>query len=117
MLIPFPILAATTDTATTDFGSVFGSFTALVAAIPVIVEIVKKFLPDLKSWATQLLSWIIGIGVTMFAWWMNLGFLSGLPWYLALAYGFGASLSANGIADTGLVKWLISLFGKKVSNK
>jgi hypothetical protein len=27
--------------------------------------------------------------------------------------GFGASLVANGVADTGLVQWVIGLFRKK----
>jgi len=112
-VVSLPAFAAETAT-TTDFGSIFGSLSALVAAIPIVVELVKKLLPKLPSWVTQLLSWLIGIAITIFGWWMHLGFLNGLPWYLALAYGFGASLAANGIADTGLVQWIIGLFGKKV---
>jgi len=106
-----------TDTGTvtqqTDFNSIFASISALVAAIPVVVEIIKKLIPSMPSWAIQLISWIVGIGITMFGWWMHLGFLDNLPWYLALAYGFGVSLAANGIADTGLVQWIVGMFGKK----
>lgn len=118
LMIVAPVMAQT-DTGTTinDFGAVYGSLAALVAAIPIVVEIIKKFITKMPSWAVQLLSWFVGIAMTMFGWWMHLGFLDGIPWYLALAYGFGASLAANGIADTGLVQWLVGLFGKKVTEK
>jgi len=113
-----PVMAqVTTDTGTvtqqTDFAAIFGSFSALVAIIPVIVELIKKVLTKMPSWAIQLLSWLVGILLTMFGWWMHLGFLDGMTWYIALTYGFGASLAANGIADTGLVQWIVGLFGKK----
>ena len=36
-----------------------------------------------------------------------------VSWDIALLYGFGASLVANGVADTGLVQWVIGLFRKK----
>lgn len=117
LMIVAPVMAQTYTVVNTDFGNVYGSLAALVAAIPVVVEIIKKFLPKLPSWSIQLISWIVGIGVTMFGWWMNLGFLDNIPWYIALMYGFGASLAANGIADTGLVQWLVGLFGKKVESK
>ena len=45
------------------------------------------------------------------------GFVSDVQWYIALLYGFGASLVANGIADTGLVQWLIGLIVKKSESK
>ena len=39
--------------------------------------------------------------------------MSDVSWDIALLYGFGASLVANGVADTGLVQWVIGLFRKK----
>lgn len=113
LLLSIPVMAQTDTSSGTDFGAVFGSFAALVAAIPVVVELIKKLLPKMPSWLTQTVSWVIGIAMTMFGWFMHLGFLDGLPWYIALAYGFGASLAANGIADTGLVQWIIGLFSRK----
>ena len=46
-------------------------------------------------------------------WWLDAGFVSDVSWDIALLYGFGASLVANGVADTGLVQWVIGLFRKK----
>ena len=53
----------------------------------------------------------------MLLWWLDAGFVSDVQWYIALLYGFGASLVANGIADTGLVQWLIGLIVKKSESK
>ena len=64
-MIVAPVMAQTYTVVNTDFGNVYGSLAALVAAIPVVVEIIKKFLPKLPSWSIQLISWIVGIGVTM----------------------------------------------------
>nr|DAH03305.1 MAG TPA: holin [Caudoviricetes sp.] len=96
-----------------DYGAVFGSLAAIVAVIPVIVEAVKGFFPKMPSIVIQILSWIVGIGICMFGWWQHLGFLDDLDWYIALLYGLGSGLAANGIADTGLIQWIIGLFASK----
>ena len=66
---------------------------------------------------TQIVSWVVGIGITMFGWWQHLGFLDGIEWYIALLYGLGSGLAANGIADTGLIEWVIGLFRRKSKAK
>ena len=101
------------ETPPTDFTGVFATFAALVAAIPFVVQLVKKLIPNASSTAVQIVSWVVGIAVTMFGWVFNLGFLAGLDWYIALLYGLGASLAANGVFDTGLIEWVLSLFKKK----
>jgi hypothetical protein len=98
------------------FNEAFITFSALVAVIPVVTEFIKKLLgktSDTNNQLVQVLAWITGIAITMFGWFFHLGFLSGLEWWLALLYGFGASLAANGIADTKIIQAVISLFGKK----
>lgn len=100
----------------TDYGATFATFASLVAATPVVTEFIKKILGgNLPSWLNQLISWVVGVGLTMLAWGFNLGFLSDTSWQMALLYGFGASLCANGVFDTALVQWLISVIGKKKS--
>lgn len=96
-----------------DYNAVFLSLASIVAVIPLVVEIVKGFFPSMKGVWTQIFSWVAGIGLCMFGWWQHLGFLDGLDWYIALLYGLGSGLAANGIADTGLVQWVIGLFSKK----
>ena len=118
ILMVVPLMAqevVNTDPGAIDYGSVFGSLAAVVAVIPVVVETLKGFFPKMSSIVTQILSWVVGVGICMFGWWQELGFLSGLDWYIALLYGLGSGLAANGIADTGLVQWFIGLLAKKKS--
>lgn len=100
---------------TPDYNAVFLSLSALVATIPFVVEIVKGFFPSLKGIWTQVVSWLVAIGLCMFGWWQHLGIFDGIEWYIALLYGLGSGLAANGIADIGLVQWVIGLFSKKKS--
>lgn len=113
-----PVLATVTgslDVAveTPDYNAVFLSLSTLVAAIPFWVEIIKGYFPSLKGIWTQILSWVIAVGICMFGWWQHLGIFDGIDWYIALLYGLGSGLAANGIADIGLVQWIIGLFSKK----
>ena len=96
-----------------DFTLIFGTFAALVAAIPFVVELIKKLIPNASSGAIQIVSWLTGVVVTMFGWFFHLGFLADLTWYIALLYGLGASLAANGVFDTGIITQIISFFFKK----
>lgn len=115
--ISVPVLAlAAPDAAveiTQDYDTVFLSLSAIVAVIPLVVEVVKGFFLSMKGGMAQVLSWVVGIGITMFGWWQQLGFLDGIEWYIALLYGLGSGLAANGIADTGLIEWVIGLFRRK----
>lgn len=112
-----PVLALTVPEVAVEttgaYDAVFLSLSAIVAVIPLIVEIVKGFSPSMEGIVTQIVSWVVGVGITMFGWWQNLGFLEGTEWYIALLYGLGSGLAANGIADTGLIEWVIGLFRRK----
>lgn len=106
----------TTQIQVTDFTAFFATFAALVAAIPVVTEFLKNILgktSETPNAIVQVLSWVVGILLAMFGWWFKLGFLQGIEWYYALLYGFGASLAANGVADTKIIQWIFSLFVKK----
>lgn len=97
----------------TDYNAAFASLAVVVAAIPVVVEVCKRLFRGMPAIVVRILSWVVGIGITMLGWWQGLGFLDGIPWYIALLYGAGAGLAANGIADTGLIDWVIGLFAAK----
>jgi len=118
MLLPTTLLFAQDGSTEPLFGfdTVFTTFVALVASIPIVVEFLKNLFGKTKetpNWLVQLLSWGTGIAMTIFGWFLNLGFLEGLTWEWALIYGFGASLAANGVADTKIIEWIFSLFRKK----
>ena len=71
----------------------------------------------MQGLATQIVSWCVGIVAAMLLWWLDAGFVADATWYIALCYGFGASLVSNGVADTGFVQWLIGLFAGKDAGK
>jgi len=120
-MVSLPVLALTVPDAaveiTQDYDTIFLSLSAIVAVIPLVVEIVKGFFPSMGGIMTQIVSWVVGVGITMFGWWQNLGFLDGIEWYIALLYGLGSGLAANGLADTGLIEWVIGLFRRKSKAK
>lgn len=106
--------AATVPEAETPvYEDIFASLAAIVAGVPVIVEAIRGFWKDMPGWAGMALNWVLGIGICMFGWWQELGFLAGLDWTVALMYGIGAGIAASGFAETGLIQWLISLFARK----
>lgn len=47
--------------------------------------------------ATQVVSWLVGIVCAMLLWWLDAGFVADVDWYIALLYGLGTSLVANGV--------------------
>lgn len=97
---------------------IFSTFIALVAFIPIAVQYLRsRFIPDYSGIWVQVFSWVVGIIITLIGWILNLGFLDGLSVWLALLYGVGACLAANGIFDTGIITGLFKLVGKKAANE
>jgi hypothetical protein len=94
----------------------FATFAALTAVIPLATEFLKRILfkDGAGGFAVQLLSWITGIVLTLFGWWLGLGFLSDMSLWMALLYGLGASLAANGVFDTDIITALFDLLRFKV---
>lgn len=97
-----------------DITSVFATLSSLIAAIPIVTQAIKKFInKEIPRWASQLISWLVGIGLTMFGWFFDLGCLMGASWWQALIVGFGVSLASNGVFDIVFIKQLLELvFGK-----
>jgi len=90
----------------------FGSFAALCAVIPFLVEIIKSAV-TLSGLAKQIVSWALGLVISMALWYFNFGFVAGVSWWLAAIYGVGAGLVSNGIFDTGMITKIVeALFGK-----
>ena len=117
LAMSIPVIAQTAATVpeagTPVYEDIFASLAAIVAGVPVIVEAIRGFWKDMPGWAGMALNWVLGIGICMFGWWQELGFLAGLDWTVALMYGIGAGIAASGFAETGLIQWLISLFARK----
>ena len=94
-------------------GMGFGSFAAMAAIIPFVLEILKKAFPLISSLAVKILSIVIGLLIAIAGWKFNFGFLTGLEWYIALLYGLVAGLGSMGLFDTGIVTFIFGLFGIK----
>ena len=112
-------LFAQGDSSPVDFQSSFMTFTSFILVIPLVVEFLKRLIPkNSPSLVIQIVSWITGVILAMLAWVLNLGFFAELTlWWEALAVGVGASLVANGVFDTGLITWVLSIVGIKTIKK
>ena len=97
----------------TDYDAIIATFAGFAGGIVLLVEGIKKLFPKMSGIWTQLVSWLTGIVAVMLLWWLDAGFVADVEWYIALLYGLGSSLVANGIADTGFVQWIIGLFAKR----
>jgi hypothetical protein len=96
--------------------SIFATFGALVLAIPIVSHFILRVLGKTKAThniIVQVVTWGIGIGLTMVGWFLGLGFLVELSFWWAVLYGAGASLAANGVADTKIIQGILLLFQKK----
>ena len=101
----------------TDYDSMIATFAGFAGCVVLLTEGIKALFPKMEGLVTQIVSWIVGLAAAMLLWWLDAGFVADVEWYIALLYGFGASLVANGIADTGLVQWLIGLISKRTESK
>ena len=111
------LYAQTGTTPEVDYDGFISTFSGLVGGVVLLTEGAKGLFPKLGGLGTQLVSWSIGIVVTMLLWWFHAGFVADAQWNIALLYGLGVSLVANGVADTGLVQWVIGLVVKRSGDK
>ena len=109
--------AQTGDVSTSmDYDSMIATFAGFAGCVVLLTEGIKALFPKMEGLVTQIVSWTVSLAAAMLLWWLDAGFVADVEWYIALLYG-GASLVANGIADTGLVQWLIGLITKKTESK
>lgn len=111
------VSAQTGGTETPDYDNMIATFAGFAGCVVLLTEGIKALFPKMEGLATQLVSWCVGLVAAMLLWWLDAGFVADVQWWVALLYGLGSSLVANGIADTGLVQWIIGLFAKKTDSK
>lgn len=70
----------------------------------------------IPGWAKQLISWVLGIGVTLAAWGVKFVTFGNPVWLGIIALSVVVGLSSNGIYDIPFIRsWVDSWFkGKKV---
>lgn len=88
-----------------DYLMSFGTF---VAAIPLLIDFLNSII-KLSGLPLQILSWCIGLVMGILAHFLGLGIFAELSLLSTLLVSIGASLAANGLADTGLIRTILNL--------
>lgn len=96
-----------------DPAAMIATLGGFAAGVMVVVGIIKRMFPSLHGIGTQIVSWAVSIAAALLFWWLQAGMFAGMLWYIALLYGFGGGLIANGLADINLVQGIINLFRHK----
>jgi len=112
----FAETSANVETSVPDFLTGFASFTGLVTIIvpSVVGFIASKLQNPMNRWVTMWVTAVVGVVVTFFSWWMNLGFppADASIWVVVIDSLFVA-LASTGIVSVVTSEWLAKLFGSK----
>lgn len=102
---------------TPEFLTGFASFTGLVTVVvPTVVGfIASKLSNPMNKWVSMWVTAVVGVVVTFFSWWMNLGFppADASIWVVVIDALF-VVLASTGIVSVVTSEWLAKLFGGKV---
>ena len=101
---------------TPEFLTGFASYTGLVTVVvPAVVGfIASKLSNPMNKWVSMWVTAVVGVIVTFFSWWMNLGFppADASIWVVVIDSLFVA-LASTGIVSVVTSEWLAKLFGNK----
>ena len=103
-----------------EFLTGFASFTGLVSiVVPSGVGfIASKLQSPMNKWVTMWVTAVVGVIVTVFSWWMNLGFPpSDASIWVVLIDSLFVALASTGIVSVVTSEWLAKLFGGKVNKE
>lgn len=111
---------ASVEPSVPEFMTGFASFTGLVTiVVPSVVGfIASKLQNPMNRWVTMWVTAVVGMVVTFFSWWMNLGFppADASIWVVVIDSLFVA-LASTGIVSVVTSEWLARLFGGKVKKE
>ena len=112
--------AASVEPSIPEFLTGFASFTGLVTIIvpAVIGFITSKLGNPMNKWVSMWVTAVVGLIITFFSWWMNLGFppADASIWIVVIDSLFVA-LASTGIVSVVTSEWLAKLFGDKVGKE
>lgn len=116
----FAETSVSVEPSVSEFLTGFASFTGLVTVVvPAVVGfIASKLSNPMNKWVTMWVTAVVGVIVTLFSWWMNLGFprADASIWIVVIDALFVA-LSSTGIVSVVTSEWLAKLFGGKVDKE
>ena len=108
------------ESVTVDFLDGFKSFVGIsTVVVPAVVGfIASKLQNPMNRWVTMWVTAVVGIIVTFFSWWMNLGFPpSDASIWVVLIDALFVALASTGIVSVVTSEWLAKLFGGKVNKE
>lgn len=106
-----------------DFGSMFTTIAAFVAATIAITQVIKTWVSnmfkpnDIPSWLSWVISFVVGIVFSMLGWFLKLGCFATLSWYVALGVGCLTAFSSQGVFDSPVIQMIIQWFTKTKKGK
>lgn len=108
------------DTVLPDILDGFASFVGIsTVVVPAVVGfIASKLTNQMNKWVSMWVTAVVGVVVTLFSWWMNLGFPpeEASIWVVVIDALFVA-LASTGIVSVVTSEWLAKLFGGKVKKE
>lgn len=108
------------ESVTTEFLDGFKSFVGLASVVvPAVVGFISSKLSNpMNKWVSMWVTAVAGVVVTLFSWWMNLGFppADASVWVVVIDALFVA-LASTGIVSVVTSEWLAKLFGGKVKKE
>lgn len=108
------------DTVLPDILDGFASFVGIsTVVVPAVVGfIASKLANPMNKWVSMWVTAVVGVVVTFFSWWMNLGFPpeEASIWVVVIDALFVA-LASTGIVSVVTSEWLAKLFGGKVKKE
>lgn len=108
------------DTVLPDILDGFASFVGIsTVVVPAVVGfIASKLTNPMNKWVSMWVTAVVGVVVTLFSWWMNLGFppADASIWVVVIDALFVA-LASTGIVSVVTSEWLAKLFGGKVKDE
>lgn len=114
----FAETSISTEPAVPEFLTGFASFTGLVTVVvPTVVGFIASKLQDpMNKWVSMWVTAVVGIIVTFFSWWMNLGFPpADASIWIVLIDSLFVALASTGIVSIVTSEWLARLFGSKIN--
>lgn len=112
--------AVSAEASVPEFLTGFASFTGLVSiVVPSVVGfIASKLSNPMNKWVSMWVTAVVGVIVTFFSWWMNLGFPpSDASILVVLIDALFVALASTGIVSVVTSEWLAKLFGGKVKKE
>nr|DAO20631.1 MAG TPA: holin [Caudoviricetes sp.] len=116
----FAAQSAGVESVTADFLDGFKSFVGIsTVVVPAVVGFIAgKLQNPMNRWVTMWVTAVVGVLVTLFSWWMDLGFPpSDASVWVVLIDALFVALASTGIVSVVTSEWLAKLFGGKVKKE